>query len=833
MPNKILTSCIFLFFCCLLHGQNTVSGIIKNSKTNKPIAFASIKINDGQNLISDSDGKFSFAIEKNTQKFICSFIDFESKTVFIEKSKLFYVVLLRPTETKSAKQVDAESQKALAIIQKVVVASAENNPLKKFKTFQFQSYSKLIVSATPDSILGKTDSVFVKRKKQFIFKKIDSTDYKFKKIISQHHLFETEKVSQIQYNKSLKETVLAIKVAGLKEPIYELMGFNLQSFSIYSPKYELFTSKYPSPICKKFIRNYFYSLVDSTEIENRKVVLVYFKSKSKSDGLSGILYIDTQNCAIAKAEMRVNGILKVSGSHDFMYLKSDNIWIPSKKIFKIAKGKNKEDIKILGGTIEFTDDNDDNIKSKRKTASDFTYLISETTNSNFKINEELAIKNKYIAIEIKNDANKKSGSYFSKFRADSLDIRSKKTYLLLDSISILNRIEKRLFLGRKIIKGYVPYNYFDMDLRSLLSFNNLEGFRVGIGGTTNEKLSKIFRADGYFAYGIKDKATKYQLGSAIRVGNISNSWIGVSYTNDLSEIAMSNFLSDKKVLKVYTSQPVSTNTFYGNKSFAAYIETRIIPKTFSVWQISNAAIDTKFDYNYLLNNKLYHNFTTSTAGFSIQWNPFSDFMQTPRGKLEIEKRYPTFAFQVTQAIPKFLNNDFVFTKIDFRAAWEKKFLNGQKSALLFKTGFATGDIPITHLYNASPNCLLDESLFRRFLAIITDDAFETMYFNEFFSDRYVFLQGIHSFKRIKFSKNFGVSFAFAQRVAWGNLKNQERHQGLEFKTLDQGFYESGLEMNQIFKGLGIGSFYRYGPNQLPGFYNNFAIKASFIFNLGL
>ena len=54
-----------------------------------------------------------------------------------------------------------------------------------------------------------------------------------------------------------------------------------------------------------------------------------------------------------------------------------------------------------------------------------------------------------------------------------------------------------------------------------------------------------------------------------------------------------------------------------------------------------------------------------------------------------------------------------------------------------------------------------------------------------------------------------------------------------FKTLDQGFYESGLEFNQIFKGLGIGSFYRYGPNGLPGFYDNFAIKVSFVFDLGM
>jgi hypothetical protein len=41
------------------------------------------------------------------------------------------------------------------------------------------------------------------------------------------------------------------------------------------------------------------------------------------------------------------------------------------------------------------------------------------------------------------------------------------------------------------------------------------------------------------------------------------------------------------------------------------------------------------------------------------------------------------------------------SKID-KTEW-KKYLNGQKTNLLFQAGYATGDIPLTHLYNNSPN----------------------------------------------------------------------------------------------------------------------------------
>ena len=41
-------------------------------------------------------------------------------------------------------------------------------------------------------------------------------------------------------------------------------------------------------------------------------------------------------------------------------------------------------------------------------------------------------------------------------------------------------------------------------------------------------------------------------------------------------------------------------------------------------------------------------------------------MQTPIGKIEIEKRHPKFSIQYTQTLPNVLENDFEFAKIDFK-----------------------------------------------------------------------------------------------------------------------------------------------------------------------
>jgi hypothetical protein len=91
----------------------------------------------------------------------------------------------------------------------------------------------------------------------------------------------------------------------------------------------------------------------------------------------------------------------------------------------------------------------------------------------------------------------------------------------------------------------------------------------------------------------------------------------------------------------------------------------------------------------------------TTAMVSLQWNPFSDYMQTPTGRVEgggVSKIH----FSVYTIGTKVLGNDFQFSKIDFKTEFEK-YLNGQKTNLLFEAGFAIGDIPLTHLYNTSPN----------------------------------------------------------------------------------------------------------------------------------
>ena len=822
-----------LFFTLTIQAQFQINGIVSDSK-NKPLPFATITTADNNNTITDVDGKFIVTSLTDISSFTVSYIGFQTKTIAVLNNKKFYTVLLSDKTDNLKEVIISNENPALAILRKVIANKNSNNPQKKLNSFDYKTYNRLIVTANPDSIDGRIDSSAAYKdfnKKEI---NIDSSDYKFKEIISRQHLFQTEKVSQYQFGSNkLKETVLGSKMAGFKQPVYEIIAFNLQSISIYDSKYELLETKHESPISNSALADYNYKLLDTVAIKGRNTYMVYFKNKKrKSNALEGVLYIDQENYAVAKAVMRIKAVLDISGIHEFEYVPSEKIWIQSNTTFKIVKGKNDEDIKILGGTIQFDADAEEDFEPRKKVASDFTYLISESNNFDFHYNTNSPIKNPSLYIEIKDDAHKQPETFWNQYRKDSLDLKGQKTYQLLDSLSINKRIEKRLGLGRKIINGYFPIGPVDLDLKKIISFNNYEGFRLGLGGITNDKFSKNFRIEGYTAYGTKDGVLKYSLGAGVLLDKNTNTWINGYYTDDVREIASTVFAVDKRVFKIYDPRPINISTFYHYTSWKANLQTKIIPKTEAVLELSRNDIEPKFDYLYNLNGKLYSSYIMTTAMLSIVWAPFSDFMQTPTGRTESDKRFPRFTFQYTQSLPDVLGNDFTFGKIDFKTEYEKKYLNGQKTSLLLQGGYAIGDVPITHLYNTAPNNLTKETIVQR-ITFAGRNSFETMYFNEFFSSQYIMFQAKHGFDRIKILRKVRPSLVLVTRMAWGDMENPEQHVGPTYKTLNKGFFESGIELNKIYKGFGLGGFYRYGPNQLLKFEDNIAVKISYVLDLGL
>ncbi len=99
--------------------------------------------------------------------------------------------------------------------------------------------------------------------------------------------------------------------------------------------------------------------------------------------------------------------------------------------------------------------------------------------------------------------------------------------------------------------------------------------------------------------------------------------------------------------------------------------------------------------------------------------------------------------------------------------------------------------------------------------------------NEFLADEYITVHLKHSFGTLLVKgKHFHPKPALVSSAAFGRLSRPEAHRGLSFSPLGEGFFESGLRIDDIYANLGLGAFYRYGPQAFPEWRDNVALKLS-------
>ena len=411
-----------------------------------------------------------------------------------------------------------------------------------------------------------------------------------------------------------------------------------------------------------------------------------------------------------------------------------------------------------------------------------------------------------------------------------LSVQSQSSTITQDSVKIKNdSIGKTEFL-KQLGNGFFPTKFLNIDMRYLIKFNQYEGIRTGLGGVTNDRFSKRYKVNSYVVYGFRDHTFKYSIGGGFRVNPESNTWINLSYTDDLQETGSSTFLTDKRFFSFFEPRLLNIDLFHRHITKAISIEHELAKTLLSETQFSVSNINPTYAYNYALGNDIINEFHLSMAKISLQWSPFSIFEFKKDQVIEIEDGFPKFTLQYTKAFKDVLGSNLGFSKIDFRALHRIPFNNQSLFEATLTTGLAYGDTPITHLYHAYPNNITKETIMQRF-SVAGINSFETMYFNEFFSDRFATLQLKHYLSPFKISPRFKPQLVLISRFAIGDMNNIERHQNISFGKLNHGYSESGFEINKLLFGFGLSFAYRYGAYHLPKQEDNVAFK--FTFNVTL
>lgn len=390
----------------------------------------------------------------------------------------------------------------------------------------------------------------------------------------------------------------------------------------------------------------------------------------------------------------------------------------------------------------------------------------------------------------------------------------------------IQKIDYLKYLGN----GYFPTKFLNVDLRYLVKFNQYEGLRTGLGGVTNNEFSEKYRIDSYVVYGFKDHRFKYRIGGGFRINETTDTWINLSYTDDLQETGSSRFLTDNRFFQFFEPRLLNIDLFHKHITKAINIEHHLSNHLITETEFAISKIEPTYNYLFFIDNENFRSFDITTAKIGFEWSPFSDFDVANDIITQTKDGYPKFSLQLTQSFKNVIKGNFNFLKVDFRTRHKITYNNDVSSEIVLSSGLATGSTPLTHLYHAYPNNITKETVLQRF-SVAGVNSFETMYFNEFFSDRFATLQFKHFIKPFKISERYRPQLVLISRFALGNMHDIERHQNISFGTLEKGYSEAGFELNKLLFGFGLSFAYRYGGYHLPEFADNIAVK--FTFNVSL
>ncbi len=803
--NTVKSYVILLSISALLVFHNTcisqsLRGLVVSKQSGDPLPFAAV-IEQGtvNGVYTDIDGRFEIVMTDSMHAIQVNLVGYESMHFDSYAQVPAIISLSQKQHTLSEITIRPGANPAERIIQKAIDNKSLNNP-EGNTSFRYNSYNKLIFGAAIDSTL-LSDT---------LPSTLDTNTREAIKFFKQQHLFMMESVTERKYAppSHSEETILANRVSGLKNTDLFLLGTQLQSFSFYVDAVELMGVKYMSPLAKNAINNYCFELEDTTYIERDTVYAISFRPRTKKNfpSMTGRLYINTNGYAIQQvvAEPKQEGKIqfKIQQQYAFLYNKQ---WFPLQ----------------LNSSILF--DSSFSANSFPLVGEGRSYIKNIELGANFKASEFSPV-----VLQMAPNAQAANDTLWATFREQALSEKELMTYQVIDSLGEEFHLDRRIKALEALTTCEVSLGYVNLDLKKLLAFNNYEGFRLGAGLRTNQRLSEKFSTGAYFAYGFKDQAWKYGGDALLNIYRKRNMWLKLEYRSDVWEMGgngirineSGNFFT-QNIYRLFVSrmdkrevlQASANGRIAGNLTATAFLNSQYI-QSYSGYAFQLAANDavSLTDSNYRV----------TEAGITFRYAPGEKLMRTQTREIRLGGRFPVFYFQYTRGLTGRWQGSYAYTRLDARIEKTFNFLTFGKLSITALGGYCQENVPLSLLYNA-------EGTYEKF-TIVAPGSFQTMRVNEFMHSQFAAFHLRHTFRPLRlFNDKFKPNIVVAHSMLWGDFQNVANH-NFTSSQAHKGYMESGIQIDNLivsgFSGLGLGVYYRYGAHALPSTRENIAIKLS-------
>jgi len=757
----------------------SVKGTVMDSVTKQKLAFVNIIINDDGTLgtTTDIDGNFSISSKKEIKSLTFSYVGYQKKHVPVED--LSKKVLLSPISYQLQEVVfKAGENPAHRIVDSVVKNRKRNNP-EILDYYSYTIYDRMVVTIDTTEV---TDSMFAN----------------FGQLWRENDLMVMETVSEIYYKKpnKNKREIKANIVSGLKNPQYFYVLDGMQSFHFYDEFITVYEKNYVNPITPGSKSRYFFGLESvMPTAEGDSLYIISFKPRRGTtfDALKGVMTVTSDGWAVvnvkAEAADKTNTLdVKIQQLYSKI---NDSVWFPvqlNTDIIFLRMLAQDQAMMIGTGTPE---NNNTSLNG-----------IGKSYISNINITEPIGNK-KFGStdIELAEDSGEKSEEFWNTYRTDSLNERILNTYHFVDTILEDSGIDVDNLMNAtsSILKdGSIPWGKFNIGLSDLISYNIGNKLYLGLGLSTNERLSKYLKVGGYFGYWFGPKHANYGGNFEIKFNRKHDFGINLSIDHKYNTFGDYGFMNNP-------ANPLNENNYK-----YIYIKWTTLNTTAAAELSTRFAKICKGFVTFSLSDKQWADemYRITALDFKVRIAPGERYMLTPKGLVTVQPGKPVIWLSYQKGLKGILDCPYNFDKIQAQLTYSFLTRYLGKTTLTLQAGYVFGDVPVFENFNIYAN--------NTGFALYSTESFATMQINEFICDQFALLFFTHNFGKFFKTKYFSPEFIFATNVGWGN------------PGMKDGFYESGLVLDNMLKigvsKFGLGVYYRYGANSYDNVADNFAYK---------
>ena len=805
----LLLLAIILFSAETLFGQShTLSGKITDERNRQPLAFVNVVINDGQQgVISDIDGRYSITANEPITKVKFSSIGYEPKDINLQAGQNKCNVALTPKTFELGEvTVEAGENPAHRIIDSLMANRKANNP-NSLESYSYHIYDKMVI--TVDS------SSFGQAVANDTAMQMADLHY-FDSIMKKSDLMVMETASEVMFmapDRKLQH-VLGTKIAGMKEPTFMYMVSSMQSVSFYDETVSITGTDYVNPISRGSKTRYFFTLESVHPIgqgDSLYVISFHPMRGSSFNGLRGTMTVNSDGWALqsVKASPDVqDGLFKADIQQ--LYQKVEGQWFPKQLNLNL----------IFPSMVVSMDD-----------ASFPMAAIGKSYLNDIEINPDIS-KRQFSDIEVKvdPDAAFRDETFWDAHRIDSLTERVKATYILVDSLTQGTDIFDRVLglTDKLMTESALPIGWFNLDIDHIINISSTRGVYLGLGGSTNDRLSRWFSINGSFGYWTRIKSWDYGGGMKLKLNRQRQMELAFQYSHRSEPMGEFGGMLELDNGSVFSTDNYKY-TFYENirtrrDRFDLSYSTRFAHHFKAYLNLSRSHKHYTEQF-YLNPSDVQTEGRFTVAELKLRFAYKEKFLSTPQGIRSLGTLYPIVWVSYQHAFPNVLGGEYEYDRFKFEASknFYTPYLGVAK--VLLQAGYATETCPVMETFNIL-------GTYERF-GMYSPGSFSTMRLDEFFCDRFVALYLSHNFSGMLWKTNspvFKPELSIVTNIGWGDMRRAEAYPDKNFKTMEKGYFESGIVINGLLANpmakLGLGVFYRYGPYSLPNVWDNFAWKYS-------